>query len=217
MIFENVLDEYKAKVEKRAPKRKLSQLESTMHFLLILVAIALSVGTVCLSHTHDLKDERNLAFICIALTFIAIGVSEYRFRRDWENRKELYYKRLEKLMEMLRENHWNSEEKIAFLIERCDEYMKTDSEWVKQMKPFKKMLSVFVIPALVFIFNEMYSDYEEKKIEILVTVFLFSFLVGMLVCVVIPMLYDEFNRRGKLAEKMMHDLKQLQLEQKLKA
>lgn len=217
MIFENVLDEYKEKVEKEAPKRQQTRLEDIMNFLLIEVGVVLSVGTIYFNYTNNAAGEFILIGICIVVAFVTIAVNQHQFWKVREERKQLYHERLVKLMEMLRENHWDSEEKMAFLIERCDEYSKTDSAWVKEMKPFGKMISTFIIPVLIFMFKEIYSEYQEQKIEILVSAFLFVFIGGVVVCIISPAVRDLLNRREKLAERMKHDLKQLQLEQKLKA
>ena len=187
-----------------------------MNFLLIVVGVVLSVGTLCFNYTNDVLGEFFMIGICVAVAFVAIAVNQHQFQKAKEERKKLYDNRLAKLMEMLRENHWDSEEKMTFLIERCDEYSKTDSAWVKEMKPFGKMISTFIIPVLIFIFKEIYSDYQEQKIEILVSAFLFVFIGGVLVCIIAPAVLDLLNRREKLAERMKHDLKQLQFEQKLK-
>lgn len=211
-LFEEILDEYQREVVKKTPKRILSPTEKKLNGMLIIITILFYAMIIYWQWRGNAHGVFWAVVIYISIIILIIALSQCLYMKARDKWKSIYKERLSRLRTMLIDSEIYTIEKMDMLIAWCDTYSQQDNEWVKEFRHLRSVIAVSIIPTAIWAFEELYSETEGLKMNLMILRIQLSLLIGMIIYIVVPTIKGVLNRKHSLAGKLKDDLIQLKFQ-----
>ena len=191
--FKAVLQEYKSIYKNN--KTKTNTWMFILMALLIISGIALAIFGIASIFCGTTKTAYLGTFIScgaiLVLTFIIYFVDKRNWQGKVAHREELEEKRVQQFSEWLKENEYDSKEKIEYLICIADKQYKKNGS-----SPYLSTISIAAIPILINLFT---SEDKWKHTALAVS-------LGIIIACIILGIADCVSNKRWITEQMQDDL-----------